>query len=92
MYDVTLCGFKELETREFFTIGTLASGCCKSDATEFAASVAEQVHPVAWVLTRAHDCDGISVDITNGHGTTVTSYELDPYRPLVVYHGDECHS
>ena len=90
-YNVTLCGYNERETREFFTIGTLVLYATIDYATEFADSVAKQMEPISWVLVRAHDCDGMSIDIVSEHGVTVTSYEFGPYNPLVVYHGDECH-
>ena len=91
MYHVRLMGFHELETRSFFTIGTLAVDCEYDDVTEFAEVCARQLEDVVWILVRAHDCDGIAVDVCDEHGDVVLSWELIPGRPLVVYAGDECH-
>lgn len=91
MYHVRLMGFHELETRSFFSIGALATDCEHTDAIEFAEICARQLEDVAWVLCRAHDCNGITVDVYDEHGDVVLSWELIPGRPLVLYTGDECH-
>ena len=65
MYNVLISAIHEREDREFSPIGTVAEGCCKSDATEFAKLTANELDHVTWILCRMHDCDGIAVSVTS---------------------------
>lgn len=49
--------------------------------------------PVTFAISclRKGVADGICFDYVNDEGVTECSYELVPGRPIVGYHGDECH-
>ena len=91
MYVVKLMGFRELETRAFCPIGTLGEFHEYEDADEFASECSNELAPVEWVLCRAHNIDGITIDVCNVHGDVEVSYEYIPGRPMTAYYGDECH-
>ena len=91
MYYAKLMGFHELETRSFFSIGTLTSFPIFDDINRHAYEFAAFVGGMADTLCQIHNCDGIAIDVYNDHGDVAVSYDLIPGRPMTAYYGDECH-